>query len=243
MSLFDNFKSASPVTQQAASASGAPVSANQNPTVPNATNTVVTGATNADGTSVVAATASPLDQFKDLWQPTPNANSTEAFSFNSDPTKLMDAAKSVDFTKVLTPDLQKRVQAGGLDGQNAMIEAMNSVAQMTFAQSSHASAKIVESAVASVEKRFQDMLPSLIKQHTVSDSLRTNNPLMNNPAMAPMVQALQTQFTQKYPQATVTEIQAFVNDYLNGAADMIADGRPKPVVPAKRGEQDWSKFV
>jgi len=253
MGLFDNFKPAAPQAAPAATApnqgvsapaAAAPNSVANNPTVPSASNIPQQSATNPDGSVNTSATASPLDNFKDLWKTDPNAAQPQTpFTFNSDPAKLLDAARTVDFTKSLTPELSKRIQAGGADGQMATMEAMNNVAQMTFAQSAHATSKIVEQALQQQQERFEAKLPEYIKQHSVADSLRTTNPLMTNPAMAPMVEALQHQFTVKYPQATAQDIKSYVNDYLNGAADMITAQRP--VAPAKnqgRPQEDWGKF-
>jgi len=237
-SIFDMFKQAAPAATSSAAT---------NPTVPNATNTpaanpqasTVAGATDA----ATDASASPLDQFKDLWKTDPNAKPETPFSFNSDPSKLIDAAKTVDFTKVVTPEIMKVIAAGGPEAQQAMMTAMNNMTQMSFAQSSHAAAKITEAALQQQEERFKAMLPNLIKQHTVTDNLKQTNPLMADPAMAPMISALQQQFTTKYPQATAVQINDHVNEFLNGAADRIMGQRPTPVDKTKKPSTDWSLFV
>lgn len=232
-SIFDMFNKA-PAAPAAATTPTAAAAAT-NPTVPNATNTPTPAATDPNG----AAAASPLDQYKDLWKTDPNAKPDEPFSFNSDPAKLMDTAKTVDFTKIVSPEAMAAINKGGPEAQQAMMQAMNSMNQMVFAQASHAAAKITESALQAQEQRFKDMLPNLIKQHSVQDTLKQDNPLMNDPALAPMVNALQVQFTKQYPNATSGEITRHVNDFLNGAADRIAGTRPKPAEPKVRGEIDW----
>lgn len=230
MSVFDIFK-------QAPAASAAPTTpaVAANPTVPSTATVPAT---------VDPATVSPLDKFQDLWKTDPNAKPDEPFSFNSDPSKLMETARTVDFTKVISPEVMARINGGGAEAQSAVVEAMNSVAQLTFAQAANGSTKIAEQAVAAAEARFKAMLPMLIKQHTVTDTLRTQNPLLTNPAAAPMVDALQHQFTKQFPQATAAEINSQVNDYLNSMADVITSTRPKPKEASKgRKEEDWSKFV
>jgi len=235
MGLFDNFKPAAPAAPA--------TSANHNSTVPSTSTVpaqVVATATDATG---AAKPAAPLDNYNKLWENDPNAKKSEPFTINSDPAQLLEAAKTVDFTKTLTPELHARIKAGGEDAQLAMVEAMNAVSQLTYAQSAHAAAKIAEQAMQKQQAAFEASLPDIIKRHSVSDNLRTTNPLMSNPAMAPMVDALQAQFTRKYPQATATEIQAHVNDFLNGAADMITAQRPQPKTSKGREDQDWSKFA
>ena len=236
MSVFDMFKTAP--------AAAIPNAAAANPAVPNASNTPTPVADPAKATPATPAEpASPMDKFAKLWETDPNAKPAEPFKFNSDPTKLMETARTVDFKKIVSPELMAKITAGGADAQGALMEAMNSMSQMTFAQSSHASAKITEAALQAQETRFKEMLPTLIKQYSSQENLRSTNPLMNDPAMAPMVSALQQQFTAKYPQATVEQISAHVNDYLNGAADKIAGLRPAPKDTSKRQSTDWGNFL
>lgn len=244
MGIFDALFGSAPSPQAAAPANqstqvvGAPAAAT-NPTVPSPA--TMPPKVNADGT---LAASSPLDQYQTLWQNDPNApKPAEAFTFNADPTKLMDAAKTVDFTKVLTPELNARIKAGGSDGQQAMMEAMNTVAQMTYAQSSLASSKIAEAANRAAEDRFKAMIPELLRNHAVQDSIRTTNPFANDPAMAPLVTGLQEQFQRKYPQATAKEVSDHVDSFLNAAADRITGNRPKPVDKNVRPDMDWAAFM
>jgi hypothetical protein len=236
MSIFSLF--------QPKAADPANASANANPTVPNAGNTpAVVNDPNNPNASGNADGASPMDKFKDLWQPDANAKPDTPFSFNSDPAKLLDTAKTVDFTKIVSPEVMATIAKGGPEAQQAMMTAMNNMTQLSFAQSSHASAKIVESALQAQEQRFKEMLPSLIKQHTVVDSLKQNNPLMSDPSMAPLIGALQHQFTVKNPTATAEQISQHVGEFLNMAKDKIAGIQPVVVDKAKRGETDWSVFL
>jgi hypothetical protein len=237
MSIFDNIfgnkqQQQSAPANQSDPATGAAAAAT-NPTVPSA-------ATMPPATG----TESPLSKYNTLWDNTGVVDNTPApFEFNADPAKLMDAAKSVDFTKAITPDLQKRINAGGADAQVAMMEAMNTVSQMTYAQSSLAASKIAEAAQRAAEDRFKAMIPDLLRNHSVQDNIRTTNPFVNDPAMKPLISGLQEQFARKYPQATATEISTHVSEYLDAAADRITGNRPKPVDKAARPEQDWSTFL
>lgn len=238
MSLFQNFQpSNKSATMPSANQQGG---AAANPTVPSDTTVPTQVTAGVDGKP--AAAASPMDKFKDLWETDANSQQQQEPLLKSDPQALMQAAQSVDFLKVITPELQAKIQAGGAEGMQAMTQAMNEVARMTFAQSAHATSSIVEQALAKQQERFKEMLPTLIKQHQANDTLRSSNPLMNDPAMAPMVEALQSQFSRKFPQATVAEINNYVNEYLNGAADKISGLRPQPTNTNKRTEQDWSNF-
>ena len=253
MGLFDNFKpnaaNATPgnpnidpaLINPALQSSNQSQSAAANNLVPNA-NTTMTNTVPAAGT--VAANGgdkTPLDQFAKLWENDPSKSSADMpFAFNTDPTKLLASAREVDFTKIISPELNKRITAGGADAQQAMLEAMNQVSQLTYAQSSQAASKIAEQAVAATEARFMEKLPGLLKQYQVRDSF--DNPLLTNPASAPMVEALQIQMTKKFPTASSEQIRSHVNDYLNTVADMITAQRPQPKAAQTKPAEDWSKF-
>lgn len=237
MGLFDMFTASTPATSTTTPSN----SANSNPTVPSATNTPTITTPAADTVAANGGDKSPLSQFDKLWDNDPNAKADTPFTFNSDPTKLLESARTVDFTKAISSELMAKINAGGQGAQQAMLEAMNNVSQLTYAQSSQAASKIAEQAVAATEQRFKDMLPGLLKQAQVRD-MQADNPLLSNPASAPMVEALQMQMTKKFPTASSAEIKSHVNDYLNTVADMIAAQRPQPKVAAIKPSEDWSKF-
>lgn len=182
----------------------------------------------------------PLATFQDVW--TPVESTAPSGQFNIDPTKLMEAANRIDFTKVVSPATLQRIAAGGEDGIKASLEAMQNMSAMSYAQSAQAAAKIVEKAVSDAEGRFAAQVPGLLKNQQVGDSLGTSNPALNNPAFAPVISALKSQMTQKHPQATVSEITAMVNGYLNEFAKAAVP--QKAEVQAKvPGEMDWSSFL
>ena len=236
MSLFDIFtKQAAPATAAASTTNTAAT----NPTVPSTA--TVPAQMDANGNPVAK---SPLDQYGTLWENDPNKpKPMEQFAFNADQGKLLEAARQVDFTKMLTPELQKRIQAGGADGMNAVMEAMNSTAQASYAQSALASSKIAEAANRAAEDRMMAMLPDILRKHSVQNSVRETNPLATDPAMAPLISALQTQIQSKYPTATPTEVSSHVNDFLNAAADRITGARPKPQDKSARPAMDWDLFM
>jgi len=233
-SIFDMFSKPAPA-QATPPTTPVPPTVADNKTIPNGSNVPP-----ADP----AAPSSPLDKYNDLWntEQTPDPNS-QPFSFNADPAKLMDAAKGIDFTKILTPEVNARVLAGGADGQKAMMEAMNNMAQLSYAQSSLAASKIAETANRAAEERILARLPELMKKYSVQTNIRETNPLATDPAMAPMIEGLQLQFQRKFPNATAAEIGTHVESYLNMAADRITGNRPQPATKQSKREQDWSVYL
>jgi hypothetical protein len=195
--------------------------------------------------AVATSTApeSPLDQFKSLWEPnaTPQVDGTLPANMfaGADPAKMLEAARKVDFSKSIPPDVLAKITAGGPDAAAAFAAALNDVSQRAYAQSSFASTKIVEAALAKFQEGLDSRLPGQIKRHAVSDSIRESNPALMHPAAAPIMEAMQSQLAVKYPNATVSEIKDMATQYLT-AFNTAAS--PKPVAQAVPANEDWGKF-
>lgn len=196
-----------------------------------------------------APPASPLDTFKDVWQtPTNSQTDTNTSMFGAvDQAKLMESASKVDFSKTATPEQLQAIAAGGQGAMEATMAVMNKVAQTVYAQSAFATTKIVDQALAKAQEGYDARLPSLVKKFSVNENLQTENPLLSNPALTPLVSALSDQLVRKNPNATSAEIQQQVNDYFAALGSTFA---PKPVeTPASRAaakaakQEDWSAFL
>ena len=254
MDMFSNvFGSNQQPQNPAAAPAGTPPTPGQIPANPSAAATPGQGAVPAgSGTPPVTpapdANKSPLDAFTDLWKPveTKPGDQPPGYNFNVDPSKLMEAAGKVDFSKVVTPETLQKIAAGGEAGVAASLEAMNRMSQTVYAQSALASTKIVEQALARAEEKFAAQVPGLIKSHQVSDSLRSDNPALSHPAAQPILQALQSQLTQKFPSATVAEIKEMANNYFAAFATSAVPAKVDPVAEAKAKKDagtDWSTFL
>lgn len=191
-------------------------------------------------------TQSPFADFDKLWDIDPKATDPNISPFaNVDPAKVMESARKVDFAKAVTPELLTKIQAGGQEGMVALMTALNTVSQQTYGQSALATTKIVEQALAQQRTSFEAALPALVKKLSVNDNLRTENPLLANPAIAPMVEALQSALLTKNPNATAAEIQAQVNTFLGEMGKQFGP-KPATVDPSKTAagaDYDWEKFL
>lgn len=191
---------------------------------------------------------SPLAGYAELWQ-TPQG--TEDFSkpvtFDLDPTKLAEAAKQLDFTKAVKPELAEKALKGDAA---ALAEVLNSVSQSSFIQSTSMTAKLVEAALAKQAASFKASLPSIIKQHAVRESMH-NSPdaeFLNHPSVQPLVSALEAQMTAAYPKASAAQITDHVKKYLTGFA-AIASGKAAADLKEPKGgtrglgDDDWSSYA
>lgn len=192
-----------------------------------------------------AAPVSPLDTFKDIWQTPANTdpNANAPMFANVDPQKLMESARQVDFTKAITPEVWQKIQAGGPDAGAALAQALNSAVQTSYAQSALATTKIVEQALAKQKEQFDAQLPSAVRKLSSSEAVMANNPVYQNPAVQPLVEAAKEMFLRKNPNATSAEIADQVGQYFQALGTTFA---PKPAASSsstKSPEVDWSKFL
>ena len=206
------------------------------------------GATNPNNPTVPAnapASDDPLAGFADLWQPNKQAEGTEMPLFgNVDPKKLMEVAQKTDFAKAIPKDALAKIQAGGADAVEAFTASLNNVAQTVFANNALTSAKLLDQALKRQQEIFESKLPSLVKRHSVSDTLRTENPALNNPAVQPLIQALELKLASKHPQATATELTTMAKQYLSGISTLFnpqATTEAQAATTANLGD-DWDKW-
>lgn len=236
MSFFSN------IFGTTSSANGSPI------TPPNAT--AQSAATTQNATTVTPTVTppanenvSPMDAFKDIWQTPSDTNVDTTLPSNMfaavDPAKMLESARKVDFAKTISPEVLSKITAGGPEAAQAFAAAMNDVSQRAYAQSSFAATKIVEQALTKFEEGMNNRLPGQVKKLQVSESLRESNPALSHPAAAPIVEALQAQFTVKYPNASATEIRQMATDYLTGFAGAVL---PKPAEKATPASEDWEGF-
>lgn len=254
MSMFSNIMGGAPTTQAAPTGNqAAPNTPGSIPaTAPNtgaaSPNTAANGTVPNIGTENPNPAATPLDQFSELWknEPTdPNAPAPQSGVFgNIDPKKFMEAAGKIDFAKVVTPEQLTAISAGGESAVKAFAAAMNSVAQTTYAQSAFAATKISEQAIARAKESIFAELPTHMKKHSVSESLRAENPVFSNPAVQPIISALEAQLAVKFPAASAGELTQMAKNYVEALGTSFS---PKPAAPtgnsAGKGETDWSTFL
>jgi hypothetical protein len=192
----------------------------------------------------------PLDDFADLWKNEPPKDGAPPKDPNApifanvDPKKFMEAAGRIDFAKTVTPDQLKAIANGGEESIKAFITAMNTVAQTVYAQSSFATTKIVDAALSKARQGMMAELPTHIKKAQVSDNLRNDNPIYSNPAVQPIIGALEAQLTVKYPNASATEITNMAKTYVEALGTSFSPKKQEETGGKnKQQEADWSTFL
>lgn len=199
--------------------------------------------------------AAPLDEFKTLWEPVkadPNNPDTGLDFNNIDPQKMMEAARKVDFTQILTPEIQASIAKGGEEGVKATISAMNQMNQLVYGQSAMATTKIVGAAVENARQEFAKQIPGLVKAAALQSNLVKANPVFQNPAVTPIVEGLKSQLLIKFPNATSDQLTEMAQSYFLGVAQSIPQpgtnsqnpdaNKKKAKNMTGKGDEDWGDF-
>lgn len=218
-----------------------------NNTIPNSTTVGSDGKTPA-----IPATAtgpeSPLSEYKDLWQAPTNGTGLPSSvpQFTTDPAKLTEISKTVDFRNAVDPEMAKKALAGDME---SFMNVLNQVGQAGFAQAAGMSSTLVQKAMTAQDQKLQnELLPEFARRSDVSKGMRDGNNLYSNPAIAPMLHSLETQFAAKYPQASAQEIREHATKYMQGVSEQVVaqSGRlvtdAPPASARNAGKEDWESF-
>lgn len=188
-----------------------------------------------------------LDQYTDMWAPAKDGEGPKQYSSAFEkvtPESLQTHAATKDFSKVITPEMMTKISAGGEEAAAAMMQAMNTVSQAAYAESTASTMSLIDAALAKQREQFTEALPGMLKQQNLSENLRNTNPIFNHPAAAPMLEIFKNQIALKYPNATVAEQAKMANDYLIDFSN--AANPPKPSESEKKkaeeNKTDWSDF-
>src|SRR6266478_155914 len=266
MEMFRNITGSSQATPAPPQGAGTPPNPNLLPgpqgssaVDPSAGNSTAPGASstagNTTGTGAAAFPAveptgdkSPLDGYLKLWEIDPNAKPPASLvpSITVDPKKIMEGARGVDFTKSLSAATLEGISKGDT---KAFLAGINEVGQGALAHASVMASNLVTAALTAQEKAFrEEVMPDMLRKHNVSNALRTDNPMFDNPAVKPVLSMIENQFQIKNPNASASEITTLAKQYLSGFATEILTGAgkivsdPPQVRKTSRGETDWGKF-
>ena len=191
-------------------------------------------------------TESPVPDFNKLWEPiatpTPDPNAPKPVSQEDRIKQTIEAARQIDFTKVIPQDTMAKISAGGQDAQAAFVEAINLVNQATYAQSTFAADARIEQAIAKAGEEFKKQIPAIVRQHNLHDTLRGEDPRYKDPEIAPLLTAIDQQISLKFPDATAAQVNSMRSQYLDRVTGKL---NPKPTeTPTKdprNGEvEDWT---
>lgn len=221
-----------------------------------ATNATVPGPTEVKSDGSIAAipkaaegSASPLANYKDMWDKSANPVQEPSLvpSMNVDPQAIQNVARGVNFVGAIDPALVEKAQKGD---NSAFMQVINQAVQAGYASSAGATAKIVEDALKKQEKIFNEqVMPGKLRQHEITQKLAIENPIFNDPAARPILEAVKNQLNVKYPTASPEEIAQHAKQYLTGFAQTLVTGSGQQIVSntstkegTGRNTEDWGAY-
>jgi hypothetical protein len=190
----------------------------------------------------------PMDKFKDLWTPAAKVEGApEEFNpgniFKMDPASIQEAVGKINFAEGINADQLAAITAGGEGALAAFAQVLNQSSAKAMALSTQAAGKMIEKALTEASGAMDKKINTGVKHNQVNSQLQELNPALNSPAAAPMVQALTTQLTNKFPMSSAAEISGMVTEYMTNFAT-IAAGKKEPVVdPVEAGKTDWDAYM
>lgn len=187
---------------------------------------------------------SPDAKFEKLWETpaTDPKDGPQDPNSGLTPEKMLEAAGKVDFKRILDPALLQKISAGGEEAVAALAEMLNKTAQTVYGQSTVVAQKLVETQVARAREDFQRELPNLVRKQAARESLLSENPAFNKPTVAPIVAAVQQQLQQKYPNATVSELNTLAREFIQVAITDLSPATKKSAAPQDTGI-DWDDWA
>lgn len=191
------------------------------------------------------AAASPMDQYKDLWQPAPTDPNAkpEPDLFAVDPEQLGQAASKLDFAKVIKPDQLAAIARGGDDAVAAFGAAMNAVAQATWQSNFATSTQLMKDAFAKKELELETRIQGALKNQGI-DAALASNPVFNHPAAKPVVGAIARAMSSKFPEASPQELQAKAAELLaEMAGSTVTSDKVKQEAATSNNFTDWDDWL
>jgi hypothetical protein len=188
----------------------------------------------------------PLDEMASLWQTDPKSPPpVDPFAtplLNTDPAKIAEAAGKMSFTGGVSQELLTKAMSG--QDPAAFMQVLNAVAQRAVATSAQINASTIEQATARNNDRFQQALPSRVRQIQL-DSMQSENPVLQHSASQPLLQLVRSQLQMKAPPGTsAAEINRRAEAYLTGFAGALTAPTADATAAANKvaGGTDWDTW-
>ena len=239
-------QAASPQAQQAGVQVEKPMSLQQPNADPNKIAQQLPGTSGngtANPTDPAAPPISPLDVHKDIWN-TPQLKDgqqpVDPFAqplLSTDPAKLTEAARKMNFAQGIDPALVQKALSG--DPQ-ALLTAINTASQNAFLAASQLTTQVTEGAVTANNKRVDSVLENKFKEYLVQQQ-RSDNPVLQHPAAAPMLDLAKKQLMQTHPDKSPTEIHRMAEGFLSDFASTLTTAKTNTAA-SKNGVADPSDF-
>lgn len=183
-----------------------------------------------------------------LWTAQPAQQATLKSPLTVNQQELMTLAKGKQFGNIAVPP--EAVQALVNGDATLFNQFLGTFARVMYAHTMMDAMQATSGAFDAYGNQVEQYLPNAMQNFQLTNDLSKSNPLMKDPAYAPMVEAIARQMRATNPQASPQEVQSMVEGYFNKmAADMgyqkPAEPTPQQVQQQQQQQQmdtDWSAF-
>lgn len=183
---------------------------------------------------------SPTQPFKDVWQPVPVDTTKQPDPLTQlTPQNFMDSAAKQNFVQALTPEQIQKIQAGGPEATQVVLELQAKTAQDVMGKTLASANTLIDKKLELARKDFNNNIPRTVRDSNVREALFQQNKLLADPAVAPMVIAMQAQISEKFPQAGEAEILKMAQDFVLAAGNAFAP-KEQPKARAVPANEDFS---
>lgn len=192
-----------------------------------------------------------LEQFKDLFTPptaeqlaTQGKFDPNALFAGMDAAKVTEAVAKMNFSSQITEDQLQAINNGGAQAIQTLQQLLNGTAQATMSQAMLANAEMIKQALGQVGTTLDTRINAVSRQQQIRSAVHEDNPLLSNPAVQPMVDALTQSISLKNPQATPQQVKEAVNTYMTQMAGVFnPQGSAASKGPELPVEFDFSDYL
>lgn len=186
---------------------------------------------------------SPVAKFDDLWT-IESTQPNQAPNFKLDPQHLSKVSSQMDFSRAVSQDDLSKIAQGGEEAVGALMNVLNSVGRSIFSTNAQFTSHMTEQGYSTAQQAIDSGLPNLVKKQFSQNELFQTNPKLKEPALQPLVMAIQSQVAQKHPNATPSEVNAMVNQYFTEVVGKsFTPEQPQQQQSAQSQAFDFSSFI
>lgn len=181
----------------------------------------------------------PMDKIESLWQPNKNEKGEEIVVESEDNSpylpqfdqkKFAEMMGKMDFTKGISGEEWKAIKEGGDGAQAAFASVMNKVGRGAFNAAMTASMRMTEAGFASAKGRFTGGVPDLVRDFMTESGISDSISIAKDPAFAPLVKNVKSQYLAKFPKASPSEVNGAVKKYFDALQKKLAGSQTDKTV-------------
>ena len=199
------------------------------------------GAATDDGTK------SPLADFESLFTiDKPKEGDAPAPEGLDDPLINIDAealGKVVAQQKFVTDGMRESMAKALQGDEGAMMDLLNAFGRQIFSKAATLNTTVANQSGRELATRLERHLPAKFRELGAKDQVVSKNQLFSDPALAPVVQSIQSQVLRKYPDATPAQVADMVSNYLTTVSKTLAGNSDDPTDRRKPGTQETQDFA